>query len=196
MSSALAKAAQAEDVKKLPAGTQVKALEEALSKVDKLKAAAASMKGNVGHTAMQGVHFAETQGTLFLASMGSGYAQSRGKKLKIGPVPLRLATGVLVGAWGMYDALTGGGGTHQMAVASGLIGSETAELGLKAGQALSEKMAEKKATDPAALAPGGAPAQIPSAAPDLTVVEAKAETSGPIREVHAEPARRELKLLR
>ncbi|MCK6504847.1 hypothetical protein L6R53_15825 [Myxococcota bacterium] len=197
--SALAAAAKADDVSKLSDKTKTAALEEAMKRADKLKDAAKALKENGVHAGMQVVHMAETQGTLVLGSFADGFVRAKyNRGLKVGPVPVRATIGVLVGAWGLYDAITDGGGTHQMAVANGLIGSELASAAMAAGAAVADKMAEKKpAADASASAGAGAGGAAPAALDaDFKVTEPAAAPAaavqGPIREIHNKPAQAEV----
>lgn len=180
---ALAKAAKADNISKLSDKVKTEALSEALARTEKLKANVRKAAENAGHAGIQLVHLGETQGTLALGSFAEGFAQQKWKKpLKVGPVPVRGALGLLVAGWGLYDAVTTGKGTHQMAVAQGLIGSEIASLGLQAGAALAEKMAAK-AGAPAVNAPL---AGVPGAG---QLTELPPAVQGETREIHAEAAR-------
>lgn len=178
---ALAKAAKADNISKLSDKVKTEALSEALARTEKLKANVRKAAENAGHAGIQLVHVGETQGTLALGSFAEGFAQQKWKKsLKVGPVPVRGTLGLLIAGWGLYEAVTTGKGTHQMAVAQGLIGSEIASLGLQAGAALAEKMAKGAPADAAAGAGAGGAGQL---------TEVPAAVQGETREIHAEASR-------
>ncbi len=129
------------DVKSLTENQAKSALAAATGQISKAKKAAASIKENGGNAMSMVLHSAESGGTLFLASMAEGYAVSKGKSLKIGPVDLRFVLAAPLQAWGIVDCLRGKGGGHQLAIGNGFMGSALASLGLQAGQALAEKQA-------------------------------------------------------
>ena len=182
MSSALQKAMNTSDLKGMSEGQLRSALSQAMGKLSSTQKIAKTMKENAGVAAGNLLHTAETQGTLFLASMAEGHQLARGKSLKLGPVDARLLTGLPLLAWGMTDCLRGKGGTHQMAIANGLIGSAVASLGLQAGQAL----AEKRGSTPEAAATTTAPAQM-TQQPDGLTLSLTPEVQG-TREVLLHPA--------
>ncbi len=147
--SALQKAMNSSDLKGMSENQLRSALGQAMGKISSTQKIAKTMKENAGTAASHLLHTAETQGTLFLASMAEGHQIAKGKSLKLGPVDARLVTGIPLLAWGMTECLRGKGGTHQLAIGNGLIGSAVASLGLQAGQAL----AEKRGAAPAPAAP-------------------------------------------
>lgn len=145
------------DIKSLTENQAKSALAQATSKISSTKKAAAALKANGGAAVSMVLHSAESGGTLFLASMAEGFAISKGKSLKVGPVDIRAALAIPLQGWGIIDCLRGRGGGHQLAIGNGLMGSALASLGLQAGQALAEKQAGGKTEE----APAANPAQIP-----------------------------------
>jgi len=131
----------AKDIKALSDNQARSALAAATGQISRTKKAAAALKENGGKAVAMVLHSAESGGTLFLASMAEGYAVSKGKSLKVGPVDLRIVGALPLQAWGVVDCLRGKGGGHQLAIGNGLMGSALASLGLQAGQALAEKQA-------------------------------------------------------
>ena len=92
---------------------------------------------------------AETQGSLFLASMAEGYLGP--DKIKVGAVDVRAPLAFVGVGWGLYEVMTGkAGGTHALALGNGLLGSWLASVGVQAGKTLAEKKAEGSATPPPA----------------------------------------------
>ena len=157
MPSALQKAMNSGDLKGMSENQLRSALGQAMGKISSTQKVAKTMKENAGTAASHLLHTAETQGTLFLASMAEGHQIAKGKSLKLGPVDARIVTGLPLLAWGMTECLRGKGGAHQLAIGNGLIGSAVASLGLQAGQAL----AEKRGAEPvAANTTNTAPAQV------------------------------------
>lgn len=95
---------------------------------------------------------AEVQGTVFLGSMAEGYFGE--DRMRMGQVDLRGAAGVAVTGWGIYEAMNGRNGSHQLAFGNGLLATAIGSYGRQAGRII----AEKKAAGPAAPAPATAPA--------------------------------------
>ncbi len=145
------------DIKALTENQAKSALAASVGQISKAKKAAIAIKENGGAAVSMVLQSAESGGTLFLASMAEGFAVSKGKSLKVGPVDLRLVGALPLQAWGIIDCLRGKGGGHQLAIGNGLMGSALASLGLQAGQALAEKQAGGQTNATAA-----APAQIPA----------------------------------
>jgi len=88
---------------------------------------------------------AETQGSLFLASMAEGYLGP--DKIKVGAVDVRAPLAFVGVGYGLYEVMTGGaGGAHALALGNGLMGSWLASVGVQAGKTLSEKKAEGSGT--------------------------------------------------
>ena len=102
------------------------------------------------------LHTAETQGSLFLASMAEGYLGE--EKLKLGSVDMRAPAALLATGYGLYQTMTGqqGAGAHVLALGNGLMGSWLASAARGAGRTL----AEKKAGGGAAVVPQVQPAQV------------------------------------
>jgi len=115
---------------------------------------------------------AETQGTVFAASFAEGYFGE--EKMDLGPVDMRLGGGLLVGGYGVYQAMNGKGGSHALAIGNGLLATGIGRIGRHAGKALAEKktagLTPPPAQAPAAAPPpatAGAPAQRAIAADDI-----------------------------
>ena len=155
--SALQKAMKSGDLKGMTENQLRSALGQAVNKLGSSQKLAKTMKENAGTAAGHLLHTAETQGTLFLASMAEGHQLARGKSLKLGPVDLRLLAGLPLMAWGMTECLRGKGGAHQLAIGNGFVGSAVASLGLQAGQALAEKRSQST-QQPQVTSGAGAPA--------------------------------------
>ncbi len=100
---------------------------------------------------------AETQGSLFLASMAEGYLGP--DKIKVGAVDVRAPLAFVGVGWGLYEVMTGkSGGTHALALGNGLLGSWLASVGVQAGKTLAEKKAGGAATT--TLPPEPTPASV------------------------------------
>ena len=140
-------------------------LEEAAGKITRLKKAADTMKEHAVAAGMDIVHSAEIQGSVFLASMAEGYFGA--DKLKWGGIDVRAPLGIAGIGYGVYETLTGESNGHALAFGNGVFASWMANLGVKAGQVVKEKMAEKAAGIPAAAA-------VP-------------QISGPVRQVELSP---------
>jgi hypothetical protein len=114
------------------------ALGQAVDKIAGLTKRAKVSKENVMETGVLVLHTAETQGTLFLASMAEGYLGT--EKMKVGGLDLRAPAGLLLGGYGLYETLSGGkGGGHALALGNGIMGSWLASVGVNAGRTLAEK---------------------------------------------------------
>ena len=113
------------------------ALGQAVDRISSLTRRADKTKAAVAQTGAKVVHTAETQGTLFLASMAEGYFGS--DKLKIGGVDLRGPIAVAAQGYGLYESMSGKGGGHSLAIGNGLMGSWLASVAVKAGQKLKDK---------------------------------------------------------
>ena len=85
------------------------------------------------------LHTAETQGSLFLASMAEGYFGE--DKMKVGAVDLRAPVGLLAQGYGLYQTMQGqkGAGAHVLALGNGVMGSWLATVARNAGRTLAEK---------------------------------------------------------
>ncbi len=107
---------------------------------------------------------AETQGTVFVASFAEGYLGE--DKMDLGPVDMRLGGGLVVGGYGLYQAMSGKGGSHALAIGNGLLATGIGRIGRHAGRALAEKRAA--GTPPAQTpAPAAAPAPVAAAPAQL-----------------------------
>ena len=98
------------------------ALSQAVSKISNLTKKAQKSKEAMAETGAMVIHTAETQGSLFLASMAEGYFGS--DKLKIGNVDLRAPVGLLAQGYGLYETMSGKGnaGGHALALGNGVFG--------------------------------------------------------------------------
>ena len=139
---------------KVPDRQTKSALGQAVNKIASLTKRADKTKTVVAETGAKVVHTAETQGTLFLASLAEGYFGE--SKLKLGGVDLRAPAALLTQGYGLYEGMTGKGGGHSLAIGNGLMGSWLASVAVKAGQKLKDK---KDA--PAAPAPTGMQGELP-----------------------------------
>ena len=114
------------------------ALGSAVGKIAGLTKNVAKNKQNVVETGVLLLHVAETQGTLFLASMGEGYFGA--EKMKVGGLDMRAPAALLLEGYGLYETLSGHkGGGHSLAIGNGLLGSWLASVGVNAGRTLAEK---------------------------------------------------------
>lgn len=166
--TALAKAQDAlASGKQMSQTTAKSALEEAMSKLESAGKRASKAKEQVVAGAEALMHTGEIQGTVFLASMAEGYFGE--DKMRVGSVDMRAIGGVAVAGWGIYEAMTGKGGTHQLAVGNGLLATAIGSYGRLAGA----KLKEKKGDAPAAAAP---------AAPQLQGPLREIAMSGPVPE--------------
>ena len=128
------------------------ALSQAVDKISNLTKRAQKSKEAMAETGAQVIHTAETQGSLFLASMAEGYFGS--DKLKIGNVDLRAPVGLLAQGYGLYETMSGKGsaGGHALALGNGVFGSWLASVAVNAGKTLAEKRGAPQPT-PAVAAP-------------------------------------------
>jgi len=139
---------------KVPERQTKGALGQAVDRISSLTRRADKTKAAVAETGAKVVHTAETQGTLFLASMAEGYFG--GDKLKIGGVDLRGPIGIAAQGFGLYESMSGKGGGHSLAIGNGLMGSWLASVAVKAGQ----KLKDKSGSAPAA--PTGMQGELPA----------------------------------
>lgn len=132
------------------------ALGEAVGRIANLTKKANTSKEAMMETGTLVLHTAETQGSLFLASMAEGYLGE--DRMKLGSVDLRAPVGLLAQGYGLYQTMTGqkGAGQHVLAVGNGVMGSWLANVARNAGRTLAEKRAG--AAQPQALATTQAPA--------------------------------------
>ena len=81
------------------------ALGQAVTKIANLTKKAETSKEAMMETGTLVLHTAETQGSLFLASMAEGYFGE--DKLKLGSVDLRAPVGLLAQGYGLYQTMSG-----------------------------------------------------------------------------------------
>jgi hypothetical protein len=199
MPSALQKAIK-DGAEKVPDRQAKGALAQAVNKITSLTKKADKSKAMVVETGAAVLYTAETQGTLFLASLAEGYFG--GDKLKMGGLDLRAPTALLAQGYGLYETMAGKGGGNSLAIGNGLMGSWLASVAVKAGQ----KLKDKKDSPPSAPQPTGmqgeqmegvapapaplpAPLPAPAPAPALPQPppEVAADLAGPVREVVLTP---------
>ena len=115
------------------------ALSQAVGKITSMTKRAQKSKEAMAETGAMVVHTAETQGSLFLASMAEGYFGA--DKLKVGSVDLRAPVGLLAQGYGLYETMSGkgSGGGHALALGNGVFGSWLASVAVNAGKTLAEK---------------------------------------------------------
>jgi len=142
---------------KVPERQTKGALGQAVDRISSLTRRADKTKAAVAETGAKVVHTAETQGTLFLASMAEGYFG--GDKLKVGGVDLRGPVAIAAQGYGLYESMSGKGGGHSLAIGNGLMGSWLASVAVKAGQKLKDKGA------PAPTPPTGMQGELPTTPP-------------------------------
>ena len=142
MKSALNKAMNGE---KVPETQQKGALSEAVDKLKSLGGRISKVKEQSEAVADAVIATAEIQGAVFGASFAEGYFGE--EKMDVGPIDLRLAGGVVLGGYGMYQTMSGKGGEHSLALGNGLVAVGVARVGRNAGKALAEKKDQK--SDPA-----------------------------------------------
>ncbi len=160
------------------------ALKQAVDRVTDLASVSEEKKEAIAHTAESAVHMAETQGSLFMASMAEGYVGE--DKLKVGSVDVRAPAGLAGLGWGLYQMLRGNraAGGHSLAIGNGLLGSLLASVGVKAGRTLREQKgapAEPTATVTPLPQLEGVTALLSEPVPEVSIVE------GPMREVLLTP---------
>lgn len=175
--SALAAAMKGDKVSDRQAKT---ALGQAVTRISSLTKRANASKEAMTHTGSMVVHTAETQGSLFLASMAEGYFGE--DKLKIGSVDVRAPLALTAQGFGLYDTMKGGknGGAHLLALGNGLLGSWLATVARRAGQTLATKKA------PAPTAAQALLPQLQGQVPFQTLLTEPA-LAGPPREVVLTP---------
>jgi hypothetical protein len=178
------------------------ALGKAVERITNLSKKASTSKEAMIETGTLVLHTAETQGSLFLASLAEGYFGE--DKIKVGPVDLRAPVGLLAQGYGLYQAITGqkGAGQHVLAVGNGVVGSWLANVARNAGRTLAEKRSSNPTSTvaptsgvPTVPAPvvvmGGAPA-LPAPPPFYDVgahevLLTPEHVAGPVREVLLTP---------
>ncbi len=149
---------------KVPEGKKSSVLAEALDKVKSVKSQLNRAKEMSETMADAVIATAETQGTVFVATFAEGYLGE--EKMDIGPVDLRLGGGLLVGGYGLYQSMSGKGGSHALAIGNGLLAAGIGRIGRHAGKALAEKK-NAPATPPPAQTPGPAAAPATAGVPQL-----------------------------
>ncbi len=163
MTTALSKAMQGE---KVPDKQQKGALAEAVGKLKNLGGRISKAKEKSEAVADAVIATAEMQGAAFGASFAEGYFGE--EKMDVGPVDLRVGGGLLVGGYGLYQTMTGKGGSHSLAIGNGLLAVGLGRVGRNAGKALAEKRDKRGQEQPTASVPTQAvPAQIPAAQGDF-----------------------------
>jgi len=169
------------------------ALSQAVGRLTNLGKKSEKTKEAIAETGSMVIHTAETQGTLFLASMAEGYFGK--EKLEVGGVDVRAPVAIVTQGFGLYETMSGKkSGGHALALGNGLMGSWLASVGMSAGRTLREKRtapAQQPATQqPAATVTPAMQGQVqpqvlalpaPSLIPEPTV-------RGPEREVLLTPA--------
>jgi hypothetical protein len=133
------------------------ALGKAVERISNLSKKATTSKEALVETGTLVLHTAETQGSLFLASLAEGYFGE--DKIKVGPVDLRAPVGLLAQGYGLYQAMTGqkGAGQHVLAVGNGVVGSWLANVARNAGRTLAEKRYASTPSTSTVPAPPSAP---------------------------------------
>jgi hypothetical protein len=156
------------------------ALSDAVGRIASLTRRAHHSKEAMVETGTLVLHNAETQGSLFLASMAEGYLGE--DKLRMGAVDLRAPVALLAQGYGLYQTMTGqkGAGAHVLAVGTGLMGSWLASIARNAGRTL----AEKRGVAPPAMTALPPPQQVMLQGPMLLP---EPGLSGPVREVLLTP---------
>lgn len=127
------------------------ALSQAVGRLSNLGKKTEKTKEAITETGAMVIHTAETQGTLFLASMAEGYFGK--EKLELGGVDVRAPVAIVTQGYGLYETMSGKkSGGHALALGNGLMGSWLASVGTSAGRTLREKRATP-AQQPAAQQP-------------------------------------------
>jgi hypothetical protein len=158
MSTALQKAMSGE---KIPDSKKNGVFAEAIAKAKSLGGRMAKAKEMTEELAEVVIATAETQGTVFAATFAEGYLGE--EKMDLGPVDLRLAGGLLMGGYGIYQTMSGKGGSHALALGNGLMAAGIGRIGRHAGRALAEK--KNGSAPPPAQTPAAAPAPVATPAP-------------------------------
>ncbi len=115
------------------------ALNQAVAKIASLTKRAGKSKEAMAETGSMVVYTAETQGSLFLASLAEGYFGP--DKIKLGSVDLRGPIGLAAQGYGLYEAMSGRAATagHALALGNGIMGSWLASVAVNAGHLLANK---------------------------------------------------------
>lgn len=192
--TALSRAA-AGGVEKLSDNQARKALGDALGKLDRLSGKASAMKAHAGTAVTHAVTAGEVVATTFVASTIEGAIKDKSKLKYLRAT--RLVGGAVMMGWGLLDCLNGAkhAGSHQVAVANGLLASEAASLGIMAGSGLREKYDKQQGESLEGKSGADAAAPAPAPQGQVQVVPGAAQVSGQLREVHAEGAQRDLEAL-
>ena len=159
--NALAKVMNGE---KIPDSQAKGALAAAATKLKSMGGRFGRMKELGEQVAEAVIATAETQGTVFAASFAEGYFGE--EKMDLGPVDMRLGGGLVLGGYGVYQAMNGKGGSHALAIGNGLLATGIGRIGRHAGKALAEKKAAPATPPPAQTpAPAAAPAPVAAGVP-------------------------------
>jgi len=163
------------------------ALSQAVGKIANLSKRATQSKEAMAETGSMVVHTAETQGSLFLASMAEGYFGQ--DKLKIGAVDLRAPVGLLAQGYGLYEAMSGkaAAGGHALALGNGIMGSWLASVAVNAGKTLAEKRAGGQAQPQATPQPQASSSTVVTPAIQGPLLVPEPLLQGPVREVLLTP---------
>ncbi len=159
------------------------ALNQAVAKIASLTKRAGKSKEAMAETGSLVIYTAETQGSLFLASLAEGYLGP--EKIKLGSVDLRGPIGLAAQGYGLYEAMSGRAATagHALALGNGIMGSWLASVAVNAGHLLANKSAARPTTTPEVrLTPADA-VQGLLPAPDPL----EGQLNGPLREVLLTP---------
>ncbi len=186
MASELEKAIKGEKVSdkqtKTALGQAVKRIANLTKKADGSSLALKDTGGAVLSTA-------ETQGSLFLASMAEGYLGP--EKIKVGAVDVRAPLAFAGVGYGLYEVMTGSsGGVHALALGNGLMGSWLASVAVQAGKTLAEKKAEPSKPTPTTPQPSiQGDVTLPSqpTTPALPEPAVQGDFDMPVREVTLTP---------
>jgi hypothetical protein len=131
------------------------ALSQAVGRITSLTKRANTSKEAMMETGTLVLHTAETQGSLFLASLAEGYLGE--DRMKLGSVDLRAPVGLLAQGYGLYQTMSGqrGAGAHVLSLGNGVMGSWLASVARNAGRTLAERRGDV----------AGQLGQVPSGAP-------------------------------
>lgn len=160
------------------------ALGQAVGRIASLTRRANESKEAMVETGTIVLHTAETQGSLFLASMAEGYLGE--DKLKLGAVDLRGPLALVAQGFGIYQTMKGqkGAGAHVLAIGNGLMASWLANVARNAGRTLAEKRGVAQPAIPPAPAAPPPPVVVMQGAPGLLP---EPGLHGPVREVLLTP---------
>lgn len=178
MTTALSKAMQGE---KVPDRQQKGALAEAVGKLKNLGGRISKAKEKSEAVADAVIATAEMQGAAFGASFAEGYFGE--EKMDVGPVDLRVGGGLLVGGYGLYQTMTGKGGSHSLAIGNGLLAIGLGRVGRNAGKALAEKREKKEGQEQ----PAGQGAAAPAHPPPAQIPAAQGDFGDLVRDIFLTP---------